>query len=201
MKTTIKKRMDYNSTVNQKIKGKFVQREVLTCFSYEMDEILKTSMNNSNTELPTWEDIENLFYFDTEGVIYNIMEEYQYNKESMIEYANNPETYNRRVKNSNDFEVFLNSLDDDELKELCRKFSIDIDDEISKPQEIYEWWIVTEWLYNKLKRYGESVLEWGNNCYWGRTTTGQAIMLDYVISKICEDMKILKGQKYDWSNQ
>ena len=68
-----------------------------------------------------------------------------------------------------------------------------------EPQEIFEWWIVTEFLYNKLKEKGEPVLEWGNNYYWGRTTTGQAILLDGVISDICSDMEILEGQKNDLS--
>lgn len=71
----------------------------------------------------------------------------------------------------------------------------------NEPQEIFEWWIVSEYLYNKLKEKGESVLEWGNNYYWGRGTTGQAILLDYVISEICKDMKILQGQEYDWSKK
>jgi len=54
-------------------------------------------------------------------------------------------------------------------------------------------------IINQLKEKGHPVLEWGNNYYWGRCTTGQAILLDYVISKICEEMEILQGQKYDWS--
>lgn len=66
----------------------------------------------------------------------------------------------------------------------------------SEPQEILEWWIVTKHLYTKLKDKGEPVLEWGNNYYWGRTCSGQAIMLDGVISSICAEMEILDGQKY-----
>lgn len=71
----------------------------------------------------------------------------------------------------------------------------------TQPQEIYEWWIVTEFLYKKLKALGHPVLEWGNNCYWGRCTTGQAILLDHAIGVICEEMEILDGQKYSWGEK
>ena len=80
----------------------------------------------------------------------------------------------------------------EEAKSCCDK---DIEQE---PQEILEWWIVTEYLYNKLKEKGQPVLEWGNNCYWGRTCSGQAISLDGVITVICKDMEILEGQANEW---
>ena len=50
---------DYNSVENQRIKSEFVRREVMACFSYEMDAILKASAEQK-AELPTFEDIENL---------------------------------------------------------------------------------------------------------------------------------------------
>ena len=34
---------------------------------------------------------------------------------------------------------------------------------------------------------------------WGRATTGQAILLDGVISEICSDMEILEGQANEWN--
>lgn len=51
-------------------------------------------------------------------------------------------------------------------------------------KEIYEYWIVTEWFFNKLKQQNEPVIEWENLYIWGRTTTGQAILLDGVIDEI-----------------
>jgi hypothetical protein len=71
----------------------------------------------------------------------------------------------------------------------------------TEAQEIFEWWIVTEWLYRQLKGKGEPVLEWGNNYYWGRCTTGQAILLDGVISSICWGMEILDGQANSWAKK
>ncbi|KAK2245412.1 hypothetical protein XC29_00725 [Clostridioides difficile] len=71
--------------------------------------------------------------------------------------------------------------------------------EQDEPHEIYEFWIVSEWLCNKLKELGEVVIPSEN--IWGRGCTGQSISLDYVISKICEDMEILEGQKYEWTTK
>ncbi len=42
-------------------------------------------------------------------------------------------------------------------------------------QEIFEYWIVSEWFFNKLKELNEPVVEWGNLNIWGRTCTGQAV--------------------------
>ena len=136
-----------NSAINQNIKRQFVKREVLACFSYEMNEVLKAGLVN-------YEDIENLC-LNCE----KYYEDYGY-----------------------------------ESPEAMQDDGVDI-------QEIYEWWIISEFLYRKLKEKGEPVLEWGNNYYWGRTTTGQAILLDNVITKICQDMEILEGQKHSWANK
>lgn len=51
-------------------------------------------------------------------------------------------------------------------------------------QEIFEWWAVSEYLYRQLRDRGEPVLEGACSYYWGRTTSGQAILLDSVIREI-----------------
>ena len=69
------------------------------------------------------------------------------------------------------------------------------------PQEVYEWWAVTNWLGDKLKERGEVVIEGWGHWYWGRGNTGQGIALDGVISSICYGMEILEGQKCNWENR
>ena len=52
--------------------------------------------------------------------------------------------------------------------------------------EIYEWWLVTPYMAELLKGNGEVILA-DYDCYWwGRTTTGQALYMDYVIQKIAQ---------------
>lgn len=60
----------------------------------------------------------------------------------------------------------------------------------TEPQEIYEWWIVSDWLASELEQKGEPIIEHEN--LWGRTTTGQAILLDGVINSICEELGLFK---------
>jgi len=56
----------------------------------------------------------------------------------------------------------------------------------SNPQEIYEWWLVTDCLANKLITQGQPVLETDHGRWWGRTCTGQAIYMDDVMAKIAD---------------
>ncbi len=55
-------------------------------------------------------------------------------------------------------------------------------------KEIYEWWLVSDWLLAKLKEHGEPILENEYGSWWGRTCTGQAIFLDVVIAQIYREM-------------
>lgn len=55
-------------------------------------------------------------------------------------------------------------------------------------QEIYEWWFVSRWLYEDLRKAGEPVLDSDYGYLWGRTCTGQAIFLDAVIQNIFDKL-------------
>ena len=55
-----------------------------------------------------------------------------------------------------------------------------------KYDEVFEWWLVTPYLAELLKGNGEIILA-DYDCYWwGRTTVGQALWMDYVIQKIAQ---------------
>jgi len=55
-------------------------------------------------------------------------------------------------------------------------------------EEIFEWWLVSDWLAKKLEAYGEPILWDDRITCWGRTTTGQSLSMDYVIQKIAKDI-------------
>ncbi len=55
-------------------------------------------------------------------------------------------------------------------------------------QEIYEWWFVTDWLYERLRKAGEPVIDSDYGYLWGRTCTGQAIELDTIIHDIFTEL-------------
>lgn len=171
------KTKDGNSITNQQIKGDFIRREVLACFSYEMDAILAQEESRRDNKLPTWEDIENFY-------------EYQC-----------PEC-GSGYQDVKDFEALTEEEEAAGYIYKCPDcgyyFSAEPDQE---GQEIFEWWIVSKYLYNRLKDKGQPVMDWGNNCYWGRCCTGQAILLDGIITEICEEMEILDGQVNSWAKK
>jgi hypothetical protein len=55
-------------------------------------------------------------------------------------------------------------------------------------QEIYEWWFVSHWFYEKLREAGEPVIDSDYGYLWGRTCTGQAISIDSVIETIYDSL-------------
>ena len=51
-------------------------------------------------------------------------------------------------------------------------------------QEIFEHWVIEDYLARKLREHGETVVEVLGLTIWARPSTGQSIALDYVIQKI-----------------
>lgn len=54
--------------------------------------------------------------------------------------------------------------------------------------EVFEHWIVSSWLFNKLQKHGETVVELYGLNIWCRCTTGQAIWCDYVVQEIYKEL-------------
>lgn len=76
---------------------------------------------------------------------------------------------------------------DVEIKEngYCKECGWEVEPE---PQEIYEWWLVNNWLLDRLEKKSEPILRSDYENWWGRCTTGQAILLDGVIEEIYDDL-------------
>lgn len=51
-------------------------------------------------------------------------------------------------------------------------------------EEVLEWWLCTDWFTDKLRARGEPILSTVHGDWWGRTCSGQAIMMDGVIADI-----------------
>ena len=68
---------------------------------------------------------------------------------------------------------------------FCRDNDVDTDRDHS---EVYEHWIVSDWLARKLKERGGIVGELCGLTIWGRQCTGQAICLDRGIQQIAMDL-------------
>lgn len=169
--------------INQKIKEAFVNREVLACVTNMVNYILQ----QDDLDAPfSYNDVENYFMPICPKCHSN--------------YGFKPETC----------KCFDPEIDEEkpEFEEItaykcmdCGHIVNNVDDLDNEPQEVYEWWLVTSFLGEKLKEHGEVILNNGSDYIWGRCTTGQAIMLDNVISDICADIEILDGQRYSWADK
>jgi len=83
-----------------------------------------------------------------------------------------------------DEEIIKWHLDDIEIegKEITAE---DLDEfRYDNPKEIYEWYLVSDWFFDRLKEINEPILNNDYGEYWGRCCTGQAIYLDYVIQEL-----------------
>ena len=163
------KKHDFNSSVNQEVKGKFIGREVFCCVSQMMTDLLE-----KDEDMKLREDIENLSGYECPncGDMTNEADDYKQDD----------------IKSENDLDY------------ICPSCNHVLDDEPEyNDAEVFEWWAVSNFLYEKLKEKGYVVLEYGTMYVWGRCTSGQAILLDLVISEICTEMEILEGQANDWS--
>jgi hypothetical protein len=84
-----------------------------------------------------------------------------------------------------------NLIDADEFEQVGLDASLDPDYD-----EIYEFWIVSDWLAAKLREQGEVVVDYLGFTIYGRGCTGQSIYLDGNIRRI---MKDLDADWFYWS--
>jgi len=82
-------------------------------------------------------------------------------------------------------------IDPKEYADYGYESAQEFEDSGENVNEIYEWWRVSTWLLEKLAKKGEPILRTDYGDYWGRTCTGQAILLDNVISEIYKDLQKL----------
>lgn len=83
-----------------------------------------------------------------------------------------------------DGQSFIASRDDANWQQLCDEYDIE-----PYSLEVYEHWIVSDWLADKLIEKGERVYkDFAGMTIWARTTTGQAIYCDHVIEQITEEL-------------
>jgi len=52
-------------------------------------------------------------------------------------------------------------------------------------EDVLEWWLVSDWIAERLEREGEIVLLSHECHWWGRQVSGQALYMDAVIERLC----------------
>ncbi|UPK67935.1 hypothetical protein [Chitinophaga filiformis] len=183
--------MEANSIKNQEIKREFVKVNVIANVTQIVEYIPKTSADHDEAPF-SYDDLENLYYYeDSEGNTYskNEKECLQEEVESELDALENQleEPLEEQLRTAIESKIFG----------LRQRIEL-LEEAEERSSEVYEWWIVENWLGEKLKAHGETIIQNGMHTYWGRCTTGQAILLDSVITIVCEELEILEGQKYAW---
>ena len=143
-------------------------------------------MNNKITK-------EEFFNLDN-GIVQDITQKFIYphilrNQSSLINYLDRLEVggfFYEDIDNlyMTDEEIIKWHLDDIEIegKEITAE---DLDEfRYDNPKEIYEWYLVSDWFFERLKEINEPILDNDYGEYWGRCCTGQSIYLDYVIQEL-----------------
>jgi hypothetical protein len=125
-----------------------------------------------------FEDMENLYAplnIDKEDYKEFITENFDldYNdaKAAMKEFLDNDYCENYSPYD-NYYNEYIESLKDDQL-----------------PQDVMQWFIVSDYLAKKLSEIGEPILNTNNHNLWGRTCCGQSIELDGTFQNIFRNLK------------
>jgi len=191
--------MDYNSPENQEIKHYYVDRNVIMNAYSIVDELTKAHELNPDLGFDPFEymqpykEVNGEIYYDDEFSakleelqeklldVEKEIEELDFADEDLEDELSQPDRTKRRA---------LLALKDALIEEL-----IAMEDAEEEWPEVLEWRFVTGYMARNLEQYGEVVIWRYGFPLWGRQTSGQSIVLDYVVSKICEDLGLLVEDK------
>jgi len=111
---------------------------------------------------------------------------YQYHERELDRVVGNVIIYNVSYA----FNQLLSTEYADDLIDISYKYENPYEDDGGEPElvEALEHWIVEGWFAEELKERGELVGDMLGMTVWGRTTSGQAISLDYVVQDILKDI-------------
>jgi len=100
-----------------------------------------------------------------------------------------------------DSEIIKYHLDEIELDDDSKEVTIDMLDDfrLDNPQEIFEWYLVSDWFLDRLREINEPIIDNDYGEYWGRCCTGQAIYLDYNMQELAyeyaSDERLYKNEE------
>ena len=84
-------------------------------------------------------------------------------------------------------------IENGDTKELCQQLDVNTDDFRG---EIYEHWLVSDWLAHRLAEKGEVTGDLCGLTIWGRGTTGQSISIDRVVQNIALEIYDTEWQEF-----
>jgi len=188
----------YNSKYSdgdyQREVGRFVKNNVTECQSMLVDHLLSTGVFE-------YEDITNCWfyrvdlsdgeeYFNTWEQVEEKKAEVEERKDRLEDIVNELEERLELSEDEGAILILTNSIETlQKALESCGDDLFTLDRAESEPKEIYEWWLVRRDFLDDLEEKGEPVLRTDYGDWWGRCTTGQAILLDSVICNLYDEFK------------
>jgi hypothetical protein len=185
------------------------QRDGLGCDSSLVEDLLKAANGELSGDLGEgfeYDQIRNLYADPSE-----------WNLERCREYASDhgldtpdpdPWTMDRAALVEALTAVSIDTRDEESIETLREALIVNIDDETitgledwrdacrehaqENPAEVYEWWRVSSWLCDQLHAIGEVTIDNGYGHWWGRTCTGQGLIMDGTLQMIAaryEDLR------------
>ena len=155
----------------QRLVGEFVDREVVHRCSYLISELQGSDCN--------------LGYGLQETIMDAMVPDYEQCAEDAGWYENDSGMWNNPDEDPSS-DTFIEY---ESAQEVCEEENLDAYAYIREP---YEYWIVTDWLGDRLRDHDECVFEFADFTVWGRTTTGQAIKMDHAINSIYLELHNVK---------
>ncbi|REK39222.1 MAG: hypothetical protein DWQ46_18220 [Planctomycetota bacterium] len=184
-----------------------LQHDVFRCQSHLVDGLLKLSGESfaldDNRELADAfgiDEIENLYpdpsdwtmeqcreYVDDYGIEYADPDPWSMNAETCAEWL---ESTGHAADESEPIETLrqaiIDSMDAEDIDGLDEWRDAVRDS--AEPQEVFEWWPVSQFLCEELRAIGQPVIDNGYGLWWGRTCTGQTILMDGTLQAIARKM-------------
>lgn len=75
---------------------------------------------------------------------------------------------------------------EEEAKEMGYDSLEDLQENGSDQKEVFEWWLVTKWLADKIEALGGVIIKSDYGTWWGREETGQSLTMDYHIKQVAD---------------
>lgn len=159
---------------------RYLERDIVYCQTYLVEEMMQSGVDGFSLE-----EVDNLYPDPEEWTVEQC-------REYLEDRGIDPESEGLPLAACPNH---LSDCDDDGFCTLCgeQEEEEDVADEWrdavrdnSEAAEIYEWWLVTDWLADKLEEAGKPILRAANCAWWGRTCTGQNIILDGTLQEVAK---------------
>ena len=180
---------DLTESQQQEIATKFIDCHPTRLMNVEVEYILSKSFEDSEAPF-SYDDITNHDYYgsvEVNGYWEEFTEEERDDKKEFFEYLLGKwESHRDHIE---ELQTEVEDSDSEEYENLEKRYEkadskcddlqevIDTLENMDFDQqpEIFQWFMVSDWLASKLEEYGECVL---TGEYWGRQCCGQSITLD-----------------------